>query len=115
MSEHPNNAGAPYHGWPRDRLSVSFRALISATCLLFAVGGIAYLLWDFDVIPKRVVKSGSITVTIAGQPRQTVGARTRSIIVPSGRHTTKSWQVQLPDGQWIDCKSDCASAYRSRL
>ncbi len=106
---------ATHTGWKRDSYSISIRALISASCLVLAVGGIAYLLWDFDVVPKRVVETSRITVTIPGEPNQTVGARTRSIVVPHGRRSATAWQVQLPDGQWIDCKRDCAAAYKSRL
>ncbi|MEM7747080.1 MAG: hypothetical protein AAF346_02425 [Pseudomonadota bacterium] len=115
MYRNQHSSDAAYNGWPRDRLSISVRALVSASCLILAVGGIAYLLWDFEVVPKRVVETSRITVTIPGEPGQTVGARTRSIVVPYGRRSSTEWQVQLPDGQWIDCKRDCEGAYKSRL
>ncbi|MEM9358126.1 MAG: hypothetical protein AAGB04_18145 [Pseudomonadota bacterium] len=106
---------ATHNGWKRRSFSISLRALISASCLILAVGGIAYLLWDFDVVPKRVVETSRIIVTIPGEPNQTVGARTRSIVVPYGRRSKTQWQVQLPDGQWIDCKRDCVAAYKGRF
>lgn len=114
MSQQQDRTDVSLDAWAGERLSVSLRGLISAACLIIAVGGIAYLLWDFDAVPKRVVETSTITVLVPGQPSRTVGARIRQIRVPAGRSMQLTWQVQLPGGQWIDCKRDCVRTFRSK-
>ena len=98
-----------------NRFTNSLPVIVSATCLLSAIGGITYLLSDFDVAPKRHVETGQITVTIPGQPSQIVAARTRFVAERNGRSQVNSRQVQLPDGQWIDCEHDCKATLKGRL
>ena len=97
------------------RFTNSLPVVVSATCLLLAIGGIAYLLSDFNVAPERFVETGQITVTIPGQPNQVVAARTRFVAERGGRSQASSRQVQLPDGQWINCGQDCKSTLKGRL
>ena len=98
-----------------DRFTNSLPVVVSASCLLLASSGIIYLLSDFDVTPKRFVETGQITVTIPGQPNQVVAARTRFVAERGGRSQASSRQVQLPDGQWVDCGQDCKSTLKGRL
>jgi hypothetical protein len=69
----------------------------------------AYGTWMRVAYPPRVVSTGTIEVVNANRPgAEKVRLLTR---VLSAGNVTLS-EVELPNGTWIDCGGDCASAAR---
>ena len=95
----------------------SLRSIVPAFALITAVGAIAFLLWEHDVVHKQVRRYEITKIDVEGDPQRTITARTRIIHVPSpgkfrlGRISDPK-EIQLPDGRWIDCRGNCAAAYK---
>ncbi len=119
-----------YHQPPYDSefgsdSSVSWRGILGAACLFLAVGGIAYILWYSDIVPKQVARTGSIAVSLPGSQQKVIEVRTRSVYLPQRLHRPQAMsrnfdptaprgtmeQVQLPNQQWIDCRGNRAAAF----
>lgn len=79
-------------------------------------GVVAYILaWQWDLLPREVISTGTI------QTRGGKILKTREFYRTSRNTPYKSpapgplrreavWEVQLPSGRWIDCNGDCRAA-----
>lgn len=105
---------------PAQRLGFTayLRSIIPGVALMIATGTIAFLLWEHDVVPKQVQRYEITKIDVEGDPQRTITARTRLVFVPSLTRSrpgkiSSAKEIQLPDGRWIDCRGDCASAYKN--
>ena len=111
------------HNPPGDKRSArpdwgGMRSIAAGLALLLSAGLIAKLMWTHQPAQKRIVhfeitrfhdSSGSDTI---------VTARTRTIHVNSNSQlqagiSPTAKQIQLPSGRWVDCRGNCARAYRA--
>ena len=119
------HSSQPHYGMTRSGMTVSLSGLFGSACLILGVGGIAYLLWDYDVVPKQIAKTGNIAVVLPGGEAKVAKVKTRAVYVPRNMHRPFSSQnrlgggssrntvdqIQLPNGRWIDCRRNCAATY----
>ena len=85
--------------------------------LLFcAVGAISFMLWETDTAPKQSRSFGIAKFSADNDTSRIITARTRVVHIPTGQHSGGRYQVvkqiQLPSGQWIDCRDNCSNAYK---
>ncbi len=84
----------------------------------FVAVAAAYILaWQWDLLPRDVIATGTI------QTRDGKTLKTRQFYRSSREDAYKSpapgplkreavWEVQLPSGRWIDCNgADCLAAF----
>ena len=93
------------------------RSVAAVLALLLSAGLIAKLMWTHEPVPKRIVRF-EITKFVGNHSRSVVTARTRTIYLDSNSNmqagiSTTAKQIQLPSGLWIDCRGNCADAYRA--
>ena len=69
---------------------------------------VGYGTWMRVQNPARVISQGSVEVLVRGTDTGKVRLPTRRVAV--GGVTLD--EVELPNGTWIDCSGDCASAAR---
>ncbi|MEC9367183.1 MAG: hypothetical protein VX871_00635 [Pseudomonadota bacterium] len=85
--------------------------LIGWLVIVAVIGIGAFALYDTIYGPPVVVlEYGKVTATSAHDVTKTAEARTRHV----QRGELKYWEVELPDGSWHDCESDCSDAYRKQ-
>ncbi len=80
----------------------------AAGIALLGLGLAGYGTWLRYQDPARVISEGSIEVAVPGTATGKIRLPTRR--VTAGGVTLL--EVELPNGTWIDCGGDCASAAR---
>jgi hypothetical protein len=85
----------------------SLASYVWAGLAVFGAGTIAFLAYYWGLVPPTIVEKGTVNV-----PGDTITAHTRRVYV-GGRGVGGSfWQVELSNGSWIDCGSNCAETFR---
>lgn len=80
-------------------------AFLMAT-LVFGV--LAFGLWYQKQHPRRIISEGQIRVTSKSAGATAMTLKTRDIEVNGARYS----DVEMPNGTWIGCQGDCATAAR---
>jgi len=79
---------------------------------LIAFAAIAgYMLYDAFEGPKPVVVGHGKVISKSEYSEKSVERPTRQI----ARGTLNYWEVETPEGLWLDCAGDCAETYRREL
>ena len=112
----PNPAGDDL---PKGGDSGGTRSIFAVLILVLATGLITKLMWSHQPAePKRIVRIEITKFPGANGSQGVVTARTRTIYVnadsnPQAGASATAKQIQLPGGLWIDCRGNCAEAYRA--
>ena len=69
----------------------------------------SYGIWQQIANPPRVLSVGNVEVP---DPRSRSGKKARLLTRSIGVGKTVRAEVELPNGTWIDCSEDCATAAR---
>lgn len=100
-------------------LKGAVRSLLCVLILIAAIAVIAHLLLGADTTAKTSRSNTTISVSLRSGPAQTIPVKTRIVRLSNtyGRQAgaTRTKQVQLPDGRWIDCQRNCAGSYKREV
>lgn len=80
---------------------------MGALILLLAIGILAYGLITRARNPMKVIGTGTVEVRDRSSGNKLI-LKTRDIEAGA----VKTTEVELPNGTWIDCESDCRAAVR---
>jgi hypothetical protein len=89
---------------------------------LMVAAVVAYVLaWQWDLLPREVIATGTVTTSDGKilKTRQFLRSRRQDTYkspAPGPLKREPVWEVQLPSGRWIDCDGeDCLAAYLKTL
>ena len=87
--------------------SLSTREALIGAALVVGGGAAAMFLYRLGVYTPRIVERGQVTAASRRDPARHVTAATRMVVL-----RRRFWQVEFPNGVWIDCRLDCAKTLR---
>lgn len=70
-----------------------------------------YMLYDAFQGPEAVVIGHGKAISKSDFSKKSVERPTRQM----ARGSLKYWEVQTPEGLWLDCAKDCAETYRREV
>jgi len=87
-----------------------FSILKLAFLIVFAALA-AYMLYDAFEGPEPVVVGHGKVISKSELSKKSVERPTRQI----ARGELTHWEVETPEGMWLDCAGDCAETYRREV
>ena len=81
---------------------------LAAIAIALVLGVLGFGLWYTMQYPRQIVGTGTVVIHSARAGGATMTLKTRDVAI----NKVVFKEVEMPNGSWIDCAGDCATAAR---